>query len=189
MAKVRLNPLLEQIRGQIGDLVFRRYGDGVILTRKPAPSSVPPTAAQLAHRERFREAMRYGKAAAADPEVRPLYEAAARARGQPFFSVTLADFFNAPTVEGVDVAGYTGAVGDPIGIAAADDFEVVRVEVTLTDAGGAVLERGEAALRGPGWVYTARTAVAAGTAVRVEVRAYDRPGGEGAGTAEVTVPG
>ena len=35
MAKVKFNPVLEQIRGQVGDLVFKHYGDEVIVGRKP----------------------------------------------------------------------------------------------------------------------------------------------------------
>jgi len=34
MARVKLNPILEGMRGQVGDLVFKRYGDGVIISRK-----------------------------------------------------------------------------------------------------------------------------------------------------------
>ena len=35
MAKVKLNPVLEQIHGKIGDLVFKYYGDEMIVGRKP----------------------------------------------------------------------------------------------------------------------------------------------------------
>ena len=34
MAKVKLNPILEGIRGQVGDLVFKHYGDEVVISRK-----------------------------------------------------------------------------------------------------------------------------------------------------------
>ena len=46
MAKVNLNPVLEGIRGSIGDLVFKHYGEEVIVGRKPDPSNTPPTAGQ-----------------------------------------------------------------------------------------------------------------------------------------------
>ena len=32
MAKVKLNPILEQIRGQVGDLVFKRYGEKTVIS-------------------------------------------------------------------------------------------------------------------------------------------------------------
>ncbi|MBI4672648.1 MAG: hypothetical protein HY741_13395 [Chloroflexi bacterium] len=92
MAKTKLNPILEQIRGQVGDLVFKRYQGETILARKPDLEGVEPTAAQLAHRERFRQAALYGKLVLADPETKTIYEQAAQERGQPVFSLTLADF-------------------------------------------------------------------------------------------------
>jgi hypothetical protein len=61
MARVKLNPILEGVRGQVGDLVFKRYGDEVVISRKADPTGKPPSEAQLAHRERFREAALYGK--------------------------------------------------------------------------------------------------------------------------------
>jgi len=54
MAKVRLNPILEQVRGQVGDLVFKRYGGEVVLSRKPDYEGREWTEAQIAHRERSR---------------------------------------------------------------------------------------------------------------------------------------
>ena len=34
MAKVKLNPVVEQMRGRIGDLIFKRYAGEVIVVRK-----------------------------------------------------------------------------------------------------------------------------------------------------------
>ncbi len=81
------------------------------------------------------------------------------------------------------LSNYAGAVGDPSAVGATDDVGVVRVEVSLAD--GAVRESGDAALDGWRWVYTAQTAVPAGTTVRVTARAFDRPG---EGEAEVRLP-
>ena len=68
MAKVKLNPVLEQMRGQVGDLVFKHYGDKVVVGSKPDRSGVQPTDAQLQHQERFRQAVLYGQLVMADPE-------------------------------------------------------------------------------------------------------------------------
>jgi len=38
----------------------------------------------------------------ADPVTKAIYEAEAKAKGQPVFSLTIADFFNAPSVDEVD---------------------------------------------------------------------------------------
>lgn len=180
MAKVRLNPILEQIRGQVGDLVFKRYGKEVIISRKPDLSGVEPTEAQLAVRERFRQAALYGKMVMADPETKMLYVEAAKAKGKPVFSLTVADFFNAPSVDEVDLSGYAGAVGDEIVARASDDFDVVGVGVALTDADGNPIESGEATETPPDsgrWVYAATAAVDTGATVRIAVTATDRPGG------------
>lgn len=187
MAKVKLNPILEQIQGQVGDLVFKRYGDGVVISRKPDLEGQVATEAQLAVRDRFREAALYGKMVMADAETKALYAEAAKAKGKPVFSLTVADFFNAPTVNEVDLSGYGGAVGDAIVIQATDDFDVAAVAVALTNAAGDVIEAG-AAVETPAdsgrWIYSAQTAVAAGTTVRIGVTATDRPGGMGEASEE-----
>ena len=62
--------------------------------------------------------------------------------------------------------------------------------VTLTDAGGAVLESGAAVETPAGsgrWVYTATAAAPTGTDVRIAVQATDMPGGVGAQEVEKTV--
>ena len=48
MARVKLNPVLEHMRGDIGDLVFKKYGDKTIVSRKADLSGVKPSEAQQA---------------------------------------------------------------------------------------------------------------------------------------------
>jgi len=190
MAKVRLNPILKQIRGQVGDLVFRRYGDETIISQKPGRPDIEPSAAQLAARERFREAALYGKMVMADAETKALYVDAAKAKGKPVFSLTVADFFNAPSVDEVDLSVYSGAVGDEIIIMASDDFDVAAVSISLSDDSGAAIESGEA-IESPAdsgrWVYSASADVDTGTIVRIAVTASDRPGGLGLAEGEKTL--
>ena len=190
MAKVRLNPILEKVRGQVGDLVFKRSGEQMIIARKPDFSDRQLSEAQVAVQERFRQAALYGKMVMADPDTKQLYDAAAKAKGQPVFSLTIADFFNAPSVAEVDMANYSGKVGDPIVVKARDDFQVAGVTVNLADADGTVLESGEA-VQTPAnsgrWLYTATAAIATGTQVRVLVTATDRPGGTGSSEAQKTI--
>jgi hypothetical protein len=181
MARVKLNPILEQVRGQVGDLVFKRYGDDVVISRKPDMDSLMPTDRQVAARDRFKQAALYGRVAMADPETKTLYEAAAKAKGQPVFSLMVADFFHAPSVDEVDMSGYGGQIGDRIGVRAHDDFAVASVALTLTDGNGVTLESGPAVEDPPNsgqFVYTATRVVAAGTAVSVRVVVTDRPGTE-----------
>lgn len=183
MAKVKLNPVLEQINGQVGDLVFKRYQDKVVIARKVDLSDQEPTAAQQAVRARFRAGALYGKRASADPAVKALYVARAKAKAQPYFSLMVADYLHGPTVMAVDLEAYTGAVGDKIRVTAVDDFEVTSVQVSLADEGGVVLEAGAAVMENGRWLYTTTTIVSPGTAVTATAQALDRPGNSGSAEA------
>ena len=180
MAKVRLNPVMEQIRGHLGELVFKRYGDGVIVTRKADLEGLTPTPAQAEHRARFQQAAQYGRSVMADPALKAVYLAASKERGIPLFSCTIADFFNAPSVSEVDLKTYTGKGGDKIAFQAVDDFGVVSARVAITGSDGSLIESGSAAETNPGsglWSYTATQSIPPGTHVRVTATATDRPGG------------
>ncbi len=190
MAKVKLNPVLEQIRGQVGDLVFKHYGDEMVVGRKPDRSGILPTESQLEHQERFRQAVLYGRLVMADPEMKANYEKTAKAKGKPLFSLTVADFFNAPVVDEVDLSGYSGEAGDPIVIRAHDDFKVTRLSVIVGDTNGPDIESGEAEetpLNSGRWVYTTTSTVAQGTTVRIVVSVSDQPGGTGEKMEEKTL--
>jgi hypothetical protein len=177
MAKVKLNPILEGLHGKLGELVFRRYADEVVVARAPDTGNAEPTPAQAAHRERFRLAVLYGKAVLADPETKTLYETTAKAKGTPAFALAVGDFLNAPAVDEIDLSGYTGQAGQKIAIRAHDDFALAGVAVALRKADGAVLEQGPAALGSDSvWAYTTTTALPAGQTVMIEVTATDRPG-------------
>jgi hypothetical protein len=182
MAKVALNPVMEKIQGKIGDLVFKRYNDEVVVSPKPDLSGHEPTPAQAAHRERFRLAVLYGKTVIADPEKRALYEHTAKEKGIPLFAMTVGDFLHAPAVDEIDLSGYTGRAGERIRIRASDDFEVTGVEVGITDANGAALERGPAMAANGTWEYLTTTAVPVGQRISIEVTATDRPGHRGTRT-------
>jgi hypothetical protein len=177
MAKVKLNPFLEGIHGKVGELVFKRYADEVIVARAPDTGDAPPTEAQAAQRERFRLAVLYGKAVVADPETKALYETAARAKGMPVFALAVGDFLHGPAVDEIDLSAYTGQAGQKIGIRAHDDFELTGVAVVIRKADGAVLEQGLATQGSDSiWAYTTTAALPAGQTVMIEVTATDRPG-------------
>lgn len=177
MAKVKLNPIVEQLRGQVGELVFRRTFGKVVVGRKADTEDREPSAGQLEVRERFRQAAVYGRVALADAAARKLYEDAAAKKGKPVFSMVMADFLNAPSIDEVDVSEYTGAAGSSISIRTEDDFMIDKVAVSISDVDGAQLEAGDAALEPSGrWVYAATSTVPAGTNVRISVTVTDRPG-------------
>ena len=89
MAKVTLNPILEGLRGKVGDLVLKRYGDGTIISPKPTVTG-EPTEGQVAHRDRLVDAIVYGTAGMADPEAKAFYDEATRARKSRSFAISTA---------------------------------------------------------------------------------------------------
>ena len=99
MAIVKLNPAFLGIRGTLGNVVFKHYGDKVVLTRKPRFENRVFSPAQRASQERFRKAMRYATSALADPNTRSAYEKAAAATGKPIVSLMVADFLRRPESE------------------------------------------------------------------------------------------
>lgn len=144
----------------------------------PDMSGVTPTAAQAAHRQRFKLATLYGSTVLADPQKKAVDEATAKAKGIPVFAVSVADFLNAPVVDQIDVSAYTGQAGETIRITASDDFEDTGVAVAIHATTGAVLEQGAATAAGDGnsWNYVTTTALSPGQQVSIEVSATDRPG-------------
>jgi len=185
MTRVKVNPIIERMSGKLGDLVFKRYGDEVIIVRRPDMSQRTFSPGQLTAQERFRRAAQYGKLALAEPATRAVYVAAAQAKGMPVFALTVADFFKAPVVDELDVSKYTGQAGASIVVLAHDDFEVSGVTVSIKDAGGQVVESGAATQAPPKsgrWVYTTTQAVASLTGVSVTATASDRPGNMGVKT-------
>src|SRR5581483_218850 len=89
MAKVIFELGIEGMSGRVGDVVFRRQGKQTIMYSCPRRSTKPPTAAQVATRDRFREATQWAKAALSDPGQRQYYEELAGRRRKPVFSITL----------------------------------------------------------------------------------------------------
>jgi hypothetical protein len=95
MARVKLNPIIEQAHGQLGDMVFRRAHSGRIsLMRKPDMSKVAWSEAQAAHRERFKQAVAQARAALANPQVRARYEQEAARKGKRAFDLAVSDCYH-----------------------------------------------------------------------------------------------
>ena len=189
MAKLNLNSALKGIRGMVDGWVYKRFGDGVILTRRPTRDG-PPTAAELAQREQFRKASEYAVSVLADPTLRAFYERAAKEHETPIrpYAVALGDYFTAPVITRIDLIDYHGVVGDPIAVSTTPHVEVAGVTVTLRDGADlTVLETGAAALVDGKWVYAATVAAPAGHPVKIEAKAVDHAGNERSLTAQWSV--
>jgi|WetSurMetagenome_2_1015567.scaffolds.fasta_scaffold376261_1 hypothetical protein len=95
MAKVALNPMLKEIRGRVGNMVYRRMPNGkTIVSSLPDMSRVEWSDAQQAHRERFKEAIFYAKAAMTHPVTADHYRQEALTQGRRAFSLAVSDYFN-----------------------------------------------------------------------------------------------
>lgn len=152
--------------------------------RKPGKVTDKLQAAQ----ERFQEATQYARRQIAKPEAKALYTKGITRKGQSAFVIAVSDYLKAPRVSVMEPVRYNGSAGSVILIKAIDDFMVTKVEVTLRDAAGAVIEEGEARLgdlNDHQWEYTTKVdhPVVAGTTIRAV--AYDRPGNTG--TAEMVL--
>lgn len=93
MAKITLNPIIDDIHGTVGNLTFRRMHGRQTLIKKPDMSNVQWSPAQQAHRQRFRLAVAYAQSAMADSEVRARYEQEAAIKGKRPFDLAVSDYF------------------------------------------------------------------------------------------------
>ena len=95
MAKVKLNPFIKELRGAIGDVVFKTSSTGQVYTaQRPSKSCKAPSEAQKAHRLRFKEATAYAKAALADSDLRARYEELAAREGKAAYALAVSDYMN-----------------------------------------------------------------------------------------------
>lgn len=182
MALVNKNLVTRGLSGSLGrTLVFRRVNDETVVSTTPSPSQKAPSAAQRIQREKFQQAVVFAKAQMADPALKAAYEAAVRQGSlSSAYNVAMGDFFNAPDILEVDLSEYQGQVNNKIRIRATDDFKVDSVKVEIREAGGALVESGNAVLQANrlDWVYTATTANASMSGDKVTVKATDLPGNE-----------
>ena len=81
MAKLRLNTALASLHGSVEGFVYKHYKNdkrGMVLSRKPDMSNVEPSPAQLARRERMREAGKFHQQVLNDPVLLKKYQRIAR---------------------------------------------------------------------------------------------------------------
>jgi hypothetical protein len=190
MTKVFLQPGLRGLSGKMGDWVYSFRKGKTYVGMVPINTS-EPSAAQLAHRERFSDAADYAKFAITEGNpLREIYTLAAKERDIPAFALAVSDYLKLPVVKTLDLSYYNGQVGNIIPIVTSDDFGVTGVNVVIRDLEANILESGNASEfpQGSGhWNYVSTAAVPSGTTVVVYVTATDRPGGVGTLNVEKTI--
>ena len=92
MATADLNTALHYLSGAVDGFVYKHYCGKLVITRVPRMNRVKPTPAQLAQRERFREAARFHQSVLADPVLKNQFAERAREERLPLSAVTMADF-------------------------------------------------------------------------------------------------
>ena len=156
-------------------MIFRQLDGQTIVAKLPKQRS-KVSAKQQKQRDRFQEAVFYGKEAMATPELAELYTTAAK-KGKRPYNVAVADFLNAPDIDEVDLSAYHGAAGDTIKVKASDDFAVKSVIIKIINASGETAEEGEAVHKlGNSWIYTATSEVNDLAGTKIIVSVSDVPG-------------
>lgn len=93
MAKVKLNPFFSEVRGRVGDFIFRSSASGeTIMSARPDMSRTTWSDAQQAHRQRFKEAAAYARAAMAAPDIRAYYEKEAASLDKRPYHLAVSDY-------------------------------------------------------------------------------------------------
>ncbi len=166
--------------GNVGTLwSFRQRAGKTILAKQRGANSKPPNEKGLALQARFKTSLAYARQAMKDPAVKAVYAAAAP-RGVSAFNVALGDAASSPVVSLIDSSSYHGAVGERLMIGATDNFKVTAVVVTIDNAGGALIETGNAVLQdNKNWLYTSTVANAALAGSKITAVASDLPGNTG----------
>lgn len=172
MAKVTLTGPVTVVRGKMGNMIFRQMPNGTIIVssapakktgRQKKRAKLRRSEKQQAHNSRFKDAVRYAKAA----QTQPVYaELAAMRPMNTAYALALGDWLKPPVIDCVE------RVGGCIRVQASDNILVTKVQVTVLDENGSVLEKGDA-IRSEGnwWEFASQ---AQGKTFIVE--AWDLPG-------------
>jgi hypothetical protein len=112
MAKQKGNVVTHGLSGKIGDLLIFRQRDGQTIVSKIPEQQKTVSEKQTEVRKRFQQATLYAKISIATPGVKERYDSEAKKRkGMTAYNVAVADFYNAPDIETIDLSAYTGAAG------------------------------------------------------------------------------
>ena len=160
------------------DVVMRQYRNQTIISKITIPQESTSPGKQ-ASKDRFAIASQWANKTLKDPVMKKLYSKGINSRLPNAHTVATTDYLVAPTIHYISLKQYTGAIGDSIRIKATDNFQVVSVDVTITDKNGKQLEKGPAIRykrKAFMWAYTLTVANPDVSGTVIEVTAKDRPG-------------
>jgi hypothetical protein len=128
------------------------------VSAKPDFSQRKLSKGQKEHHGRFQEAARYAREAA---RAQPIYAELAKGTVKTAYNIALSDWFHPPVIHQVKRRG------GRVLVEASDDVIVTKVQITILDEEGRILEKGEG-IRGEGdwWEYISSSG---GKTIMVEV--------------------
>ena len=91
MGKASFNAPVGQLRGKIGNLVFRQLYGKTVVSQVPDFSRRKLSAAQRAQCQRFARAVRQAQIALRDPQRRAAYQSQARRHQRPLIAQAVQD--------------------------------------------------------------------------------------------------
>jgi hypothetical protein len=96
MADVQLNAALAAIRGRVGDVVFKKRGGKVYISRRPDFSKRKLSAAQKRSVARFKAAVRLAREVMQDPNAAKPFERLAKKNGKAVYHTIISEYMNRP---------------------------------------------------------------------------------------------
>jgi hypothetical protein len=146
MGKIINNPITSTFSGSLGeDLIFRQVGNRAFFVKKPVHTKKTATPAQTSNRHNFAEAQNYARTMLLNPELGEWYSIVAKVNSlKNTHRAAANDFLTKPEIESINTKGYKGNVGDVIHIKPKTFLKIARIDVTIYDADGAILESGQA---------------------------------------------
>lgn len=181
MAIATDNILVRNVYGGIGkQVVFRQRGEKTIMAKWPSiDKNRKPTAGQSIARQAFQAAVYFAQYVRRNEDLTAIYRKMAR-KGQSIYHAAISDAKKAPELSNPQLQAYHGHPGDPLIVTAEDNYKVARVQCSIFNPDGELLESGEAVEveNTFDWSYTAtmENALLPGTTVRFS--AFDIPKNE-----------
>ncbi len=93
MARITRNSFVESLQGSIGDLIFKKYSYGTVVSKRPDRSKVKLSLKQKASNQRFKKAVYYAKQVMRTPSMQTKYKKQLK-KGKSLYHLALADYMS-----------------------------------------------------------------------------------------------
>ena len=127
---------LRHLRGRVGDLIYKWYGDRLVITKVPKRSKKKPTAKKRASCNHFSLASDYAEESRENPVLWAVYVAAAKPRRIPPRSMAIADFRARPKIDRLSAHLFEPKLVVSVSVIEPFRGKINALEVVLRDAAG-----------------------------------------------------